>query len=197
MNGPGSANWRETELVCFGFLLGPNAGLVKMVAGVEVASRNACTFFFILVALRNRKESSKTLPHAAEFIDAATSCCAGRVCDGGGAASCDGGGHGCKVPGEAGRGREMQTGQGRGTTRVLFWHLWFLVSVGFRGKLWLVWVSAFGEGTNLVSECMTRVFGIERLNATASRWQLFGSSWFGEKVAWTFSVFSSAPMLVG
>ena len=34
MNGPGPENWRETDLVSFGFLLDPYAGVVERVAGV-------------------------------------------------------------------------------------------------------------------------------------------------------------------
>ena len=52
--------WRERDLVSFFSLSGPYAGVVKRVASVGGGSRNACTLFFILITLRNRKESSRT-----------------------------------------------------------------------------------------------------------------------------------------
>ena len=61
MHGPGPANWRETDLVSFDFLLGPYAGVVKRVAGVGGGARKSRTFFFIFLTLRSRNKFSRTL----------------------------------------------------------------------------------------------------------------------------------------
>ena len=53
--------WWERDCVSFRSLLGPYAGVVKRVAGVGRGFRSACTFFFMFITLRNRKEFSKTL----------------------------------------------------------------------------------------------------------------------------------------
>ena len=55
MNAPGLADWRGTDLVSFGCILGPYAGVVKRVAGAGGGSRSSRTFFFIFVTLRNQR----------------------------------------------------------------------------------------------------------------------------------------------
>ena len=62
MNGPGLANWRGTDLVSFGFILGPYAGVVKRVAVAGGGSRSSRTFFFIIVTLRNQKNPPQLVP---------------------------------------------------------------------------------------------------------------------------------------
>ena len=52
---------QERDLVSFGSRSGPYAGVVKRVVGVGGGARSACTLFFIVVTLRNRKKSSETL----------------------------------------------------------------------------------------------------------------------------------------
>jgi len=53
--------WQERGLVCFGSLLCPYVGVVIKVVGVGEGARSSRTLVFILVTLRNRKESSKSL----------------------------------------------------------------------------------------------------------------------------------------
>ena len=53
MNAPGPETRQEMDLVPFGFLVGPYAGVVKRVAGVGGGARRSRNFFFNLVTLRN------------------------------------------------------------------------------------------------------------------------------------------------
>ena len=65
--------WRERDCVFFGSPVGLYAGVVKRVADVGWGSRSACTLFFILITLRNRKEFSESLATKAKFCQSQTS----------------------------------------------------------------------------------------------------------------------------
>ena len=69
MNAPGPKNWRETDLVPFGFRVGPYAGVVERLAGVGGGARSSRNFFFNFVTLKNEKSPQKLLPSRSESAD--------------------------------------------------------------------------------------------------------------------------------
>ena len=60
------ARW-ETDLVSFGSLLGPYAGVAKRVVGVGGGASSTRTFFSIFVMLRNINKFSNTLAVTIQF----------------------------------------------------------------------------------------------------------------------------------